>query len=304
MRLSRALAAALLLSAPALRAEAEKRVVALRSGALPIYDFAVQGFREELAARRVPFVIEDRVLPTDPMQLDAFVGQLRASRPDVVLTIGTAAAKVMNERGGGLPFVYSMLVDPGSMGLATAGAVMEARPGAQLEFIKSHFPSLKRVGVIHSAVRNKETVRLLQEEKPEGITLVMIQANNPEEMSNAIQRLSKEADCLLMISDGLLYSPQMATQIILQTIQSDLPIIGISPSFVKAGALAAVYPDYKDNGALAAAAAARYFGGASLSSLSVQWPVKTRFSVNLIVSQRLGIPVQEKTLKQAQEVVR
>jgi ABC-type uncharacterized transport system substrate-binding protein len=160
------------------------------------------------------------------------------------------------------------------------------------------------VGVIHSTARNREVVRLLQEEKPPDIELKMITADTPEEMNKAIGTLSKEADCLLMVSDSLLYSPQIATQIILDTLRCNLPIIAVSPSFVKAGALAAVYPDFKGNGIVAADVAIRFFAGESLSSIPIQWAGRTRTSVNQIIAQRLRIAIKAKTLQEADEVVR
>src|SRR5690348_14999479 len=103
----------------------------------------------------------------------------------------------------------------------------------------------------------------------------MLQAETPEEVAKAIAKLSSDADCLLMVADSVIYSPQTIAPVILQTIQNNLPIIAISPSFVKAGALAAIYPDYKDNGVLAAGVATRYFNGESLASIPSQRAMHT-----------------------------
>jgi ABC-type uncharacterized transport system substrate-binding protein len=295
------LAAALAAAAGLWAAPAEKKVVILRSGAFPLYDFAVKGFKDELAAKKVRCAFEEMVLPeTDA---DGFIASLRASSPDLVFTIGTLAARMLQEKGQGIPFIYAMIVDPPSLGLTTPGAVMETNPTAQLAFIRENFPKIKRVGLIHSSTRNRDTVRLFSEARMPDMTLVMIPADSPEDMSKAILRLSKEADCLLMVSDALLYSSQTSSQIILQTLQNNLPIIAVSPSFVKAGAMAAIYPDYTDNGVQAGDVAARFFAGEPLSSIPAQWASRTRCAVNLIIAKRLGVAVQDKTLRAAVEVV-
>ncbi len=285
-------------------AAAQKKVLIVRSGNFPPYQAAVDGFVEELNSHQIPFVTEDLILPKEEADIGAFLRDVRARRPDLVLTLGTSAARAIKEGGEGLPFVYGMIVDPPSIGIVTGGATMEVRPSEQLDFIRANFPSFKKVGVIHSTARNREVVRLLQEEKPPDIELKMITADTPEEMNKAIGTLSKEADCLLMVSDSLLYSPQIATQIILDTLRCNLPIIAVSPSFVKAGALAAVYPDFKGNGIVAADVAIRFFAGESLSSIPIQWAGRTRTSVNQIIAQRLRIAIKAKTLQEADEVVR
>jgi ABC-type uncharacterized transport system substrate-binding protein len=295
------LAVLCLASLPAARA-GEKKILILRSGDFPIYDFATAGFKEGLALRKISSSIDEKTLPKDDPGAAAIQQSLRSSPPDLVFTVGTMATRFMIEKGGGIPHIYAMIVDPPSMGLTTGGAVMEVSPEAQVEFIRTYFPAMKRIGVIHSAVRNKESVRVLQGMR--GAGLVMIQAETPEDVSKAIQRLSVEADCLLMLSDAVLYSPQTATQVILQTIQNNLPIFAVSPSFVKAGALAAVYPDYKDNGLLAAEAAARYFNGESLERIPMMWASRTHIAVNLVVAKHLGVNVPARAIELAQEVTK
>jgi ABC-type uncharacterized transport system substrate-binding protein len=278
-----------------------KRILILRSSPAPIYEFAVKGFTKELSRRGVPCVLEDKVLPGQG-NVPVFIDEVKAHPPDLTFTIGTLASRALMEKGG-LPFVYSMVVDPASLGLAGGGTVMEVPPAVQLAFIRDNFPQLKRVGVIHSTKRNRELVRLFREYKGDR-QVVMIQAETPEDMSRAIQKLPKLADCLLMVSDVVLYSPQTATQIILQTIQNNIPLFAVSPSFVKAGALAAVYPAYEDNGRLAAEAASRFFAGEDLSTMPVFWPAKPLWAVNLVISRRLSLPMSEQLVASADEVVR
>lgn len=280
-----------------------KKILILRSGNFPIYDFAARGFIKGIAASPVSYAVTEAVLPKEE-EVPAFMADLRAAPPDLVFTIGTQAARAVQEKGGGVPYTYSMIVDPPSLGLGGGGAVMEAHPARQINFIRENFPTLKRIGVIHSGERNQGSVKIFRDLAKQDGGLVLVQAESPEQMSNAIQRLAREADCLLMVADAMLYSPQTITQIILQTLQLNLPLIAVSPSFVKAGALAALYPDYEENGALAAEAAVRHFKGEPLRSMPVLWPEKSLSAVNTIVAARLNISVPERTLNKASEVVR
>jgi|GEM_PF-1570587 ABC-type uncharacterized transport system substrate-binding protein len=294
-------------SLPALHGSAEadsrpKKIIVLRSGDLPYYSLAVKEFVDTLRARNVLFAVEDRTLPREE-ERGAFLQELQAGLPDLVFTVGTPATIAVFQKKT-LPFVYAMIMDPPALGVNTGGAVMETPPSIQLDFLRAHFPSFKRVGVIHSSTRNADYVRLLKETRTGECSIVEVVADTPQELDRAISSLVGRADCLLMIPDSQLYSPQFSGQIILQTIRLGLPLIGVSPSYARAGALAAVYPDYGDNGAVAADVAAQYFGGQALSSIPPQWPRRTRYAVNLIVAERLGVPVDEKILDGADEVVR
>jgi ABC-type uncharacterized transport system substrate-binding protein len=276
-----------------------RKVVILRSGDLPYYSFAVKEFVDALEGRGISLVLDDKILPREE-KMGPFLDELQAGRPDLVFTVGTPATIAVLQKKS-LPFVYAMIMDPPSLGVNTGGAIMETPPSLQLDFLRAHFPSFKRVGVIHSATRNAGYVRLLRETPGGEFSIMEVVADTPQELDHAISSLEGRVDCLLMVPDAQLYSPQFAGQIILQTIRAGLPLIGVSPSYARAGALAAVYPDYGDNGA---DAAARYFGGEPLSSIPALWPRRTRYVVNLIVAKRLGVPVDGKTVDGADEVVK
>lgn len=288
-------------AAPA--AAASKSILILRSGSFAIYDHAVRGFVKELGTLQIPYTLSEKVLPAES-QVEAFMADIKASPPDLIFTVGTQAALAVQSQAAGIPFVYCMVVDPPTLGLGGGGVVMEAHPAKQIAFIRESFPHMKRIGVIHSTERNQGPVRLFRDISRQDPSVVLVQADSPEQMSKAIQKLSKEADCLLMVADATLYSPQTITQIILQTLQLGLPLIAVSPSFVKAGALAALYPDYEENGMLAAQAAGRFFRGESLKSMQILWPERCLSAVNLIVANRLNISVPEKAVQRASEVVR
>ena len=281
-----------------------KKVFIVKSGDLPFYSQAVEGFTEAMKAWGETLAIDEKTLPRGGGALaEGFLGMIRAARPDLVLTVGTPATVAVHNLGD-VPFVYCVIVDPSSLGLATGGAVMEVPPSVQFNFLRAHFPSFKRVGVIHSSTRNREYLRLLNETKTTGLTPILVVADTPQEVDRAIGDLAGRVDCLLMVSDAQLYSPQVASQIILQTIRSRLPFIAVSPSFVKAGALAAIYPDTREHGADAADVAIRYLGGQSLSEIPPRWSRRSRYAVNLVVAARLNILIRDDTIQGADEVIR
>src|SRR5262245_53855768 len=106
-------------------AEAGKRIVVLRSGDLPIYSLAIEGFTEALRARKVAFTIEDKMMPDSGPGADVFMQGLRANPPDLLFTVGTSATRAALTKGQGLSVVYAIVVNPQGLGSGGAGAVVE-----------------------------------------------------------------------------------------------------------------------------------------------------------------------------------
>lgn len=64
---------------------------------------------------------------------------------------------------------------------------------------------------------------------------------NPENLSNSINSLQRISDVLLTLPDPLIYNRKTIRGILLSSYRARLPIIGFSKSYVKAGAIAALY---------------------------------------------------------------
>lgn len=297
--------AAVVLSAAGLFGEPQRRVAVIRSSRLPLYDLALQGFRRSLSEQGMTVVTEDFLLPADPAEESALFTQLAQQKFDLLLTLGSNASAVTRDSAKGTPLVFGMTVDPFVNGLTRGGAALDVRPAEQIRFIRRNFPSLKRVGIFYRPGCNTAVVKGFKEaEGLEGASLVLIEVKDPGDMGRLLDQLRAEADCLLMVSDSILYSAQTSPQFILQTLRSGFPFIAVSPSFVKAGALAAIYGDSEDNGYQAGRAAARFLAGEDLNAIPVYWTEKAKTAFNLVVAERLRLSVSEAAKKSAELVVR
>jgi putative tryptophan/tyrosine transport system substrate-binding protein len=283
-------------------AEGQKKIVVLRSSKLPFYDKAVEGFKKCLGAKGIAFTVEDQTMPDTADAQGAKLAEIKGGKPDLVLTLGTTATRAAQEKMPDVPSVFCMVLDPTSNQLTGGGVSLDLRPSAQVDFIQKNLSQFKKVGVIYNPQKNKETAAELKSLKT--VEMVLVEATGVNEMEGAITGLKGKADCLLMVSDPSLYTPQMAPQLILQTLKTGLPLIAISPAYVKAGALVGIYADYENNGCLASDVAARVLKGEKSSAVPLAWPTKVKSSVNQVVADRLGVKLSPSLLSEAEEVIK
>ena len=103
----------------------------------------------------------------------------------------------------------------------------------------------------------------------------------PRALPEALDEITRTADVLWGIPDSLVMTPQTAEPILLSTLKSKIPLVGLSASWVKAGALYALDRDYVDIGLQAGELAGKLLHGTSASSLSPVYPRKVAYVLNL-----------------------
>jgi putative ABC transport system substrate-binding protein len=87
--------------------------------------------------------------------------------------------------------------------------------------------------------------------------------------------------------------------ILLYTLQNKIPFMGLSPAFVKAGALLALDADYQEVGAQCGGLAAKILTGDRPSSLPITTPQRATLHVNLNTAEIIGIKIPANRLKGA-----
>ena len=81
-------------------------------------------------------------------------------------------------------------------------------------------------------------------------------------------------DALWSVADSTVFSPGSTKFILLHTLRNKIPFIGLSPAFVKAGALMALAADYQEVGTQCGELAVRVLSGYQPSSLPITMPEK------------------------------
>lgn len=277
---------------------AEGKVIIVRSSGLPLYETVAKGFKDCTKSQ----IVGDITLAGDDARDGTTISQLGGKGADVILTLGSTATRLVRAGVKSVPSVFAVVIDPTSNDLGGPGVPLDLHAAVQVDFIQKNFPGLKRIGVLYSPGRNVEVVAELKGLKAKGLPIVMVEVLSIDKLDAAVQTLAGQADCLLMLSDPVIYSPQTAAQLILQTLQRGMPIIAASPAYVKAGALAGLYASPPDSGCVAADVVEQNMGGKKTSA--VVWPAKYVTAVNLIVAKRLNIQVPAALINSAEQVTK
>jgi len=240
--------------------------------------------------------------------------KIRTFNPDMVLAIGTTAALAAKKEIKDVPIVFCLVLNPVSSGLVESmespdgnitGASLDIPLITQYKYAKLLIPDLKNIGVIYNP---EETGKLVQNAaeaaKQENLLLTARAIYSEREVSEALWDLVNKIDALWSVADGTVFGPQSTQYILLNTLRTGTPFIGLSPSFVKAGALMALSCDYYDIGKQAAGIANRILNGESPEDIPISVPRKVSFHINLKTADHIGLQVSQDVIKLADEVIR
>jgi putative ABC transport system substrate-binding protein len=281
---------------------AAEKIVVLKSGTFPQYDAAAAAFSRCLKKESVDFTVDSFTLP-EGEKARSFFSDIRASSPDLVFALGSAAAISARQEFTSIPVVFALVTDDVTGKLVSGGVCLEVDVEAQLRLISRTIPSFKKVGVIINPAKNERYFGRLQRANVPGVQVVIQKVSSVSEMDEALRSLKVKADCILMVPDGDIYNGLTLSQIFLQSIQMGLPFVVPNMNFVKAGAVLGLYADVDENGCLAAGLAKRYLiGNEKVGALPVVYPDNVKVAVNKRMAERMGISIPASTLSTADVV--
>lgn len=110
-------------------------------------------------------------------------------------------------------------------------------------------------------------------------------------LNDALESLLNESEVLFVLPDAEVYNPGTIRNILLTAYRKQVPLIGISQAYVKAGALCAVYTTPEQIAAQAASMIARYAESGRLPP--VQYPSEFEVSVNAQVARSLDLRIKD-----------
>ena len=165
-------------------------------------------------------------------------------------------------------------------------------------------PHAKNIGILYDPVKNSQRVESAGKiAKDFGIDLRMQRVERPSDLPDALESISKRVDVLFGIPDQLVYTPQTASHILLFSLKNKVPFIGLSGTWVKAGALFALECDYKDIGAQCAEVAINLLQGRK-SPTEHLGPRKILYSLNLRTAAQMQLDVPDSIIQGASQVYR
>jgi putative ABC transport system substrate-binding protein len=123
---------------------------------------------------------------------------------------------------------------------------------------------------------------------------VVVDCDGPGALLKAIAALKGKVDFLLCFPDPDLYNAVTIKPLVMAALESRLPIVGFSPAFVRAGAAAGIYPDYRETGRQTAEMALRMLRGEDRGG--DEGPRRIQVAVNQRITRLLGMDFQTSAL--------
>jgi putative tryptophan/tyrosine transport system substrate-binding protein len=278
------------------------------SGTLDPFRLAIEGFKKGLQDAHIPAEIQETNLG-EPA--DKIVSEANQLSPDLIVAVGSAAAHFSQEQLPGRATVFSMVLYPAFSDLnltspqGMTGVAMDVPLEKQFQTLLQIVPGAHRVGVLFNPA---ETGKVIQQAKSvcgqTGLTLIAIPVNSTRDVPAALNGIENKVDVLWSVADGTVFSGKMPEFILEYTLQHNLPFMGISPSFVEAGALFSLAQDYFDIGQQTAEISIRVLAGAKPSDIAITSPRKISLYLNLRAANEIGLKIPQAMIQSATKVIR
>lgn len=201
------------------------RVAVIKSLDLPEYNLAFEGFVNELTETGHKITPLSYVLERSDSANAVLMETIHSTAPDLVLALGTRAAREAAKHLGHVPIIYSMVLTPpddAPKGVQPnmTGATLSIPLNVQVEELKRAFPTLKHIGIISDPARTKHLADSAAGLcRQQGLTAHMGWAHGEEAVPDAVRGLKDSIEVLWMIPDETVLTPRSSRFIIFELIK-------------------------------------------------------------------------------------
>jgi len=287
-------------------AGAEVRIDVLISQDAEPYQQALEGFRRAFDQAGVKAAIEVFPLHGSADAAGSALQHARQSEAGLILTLGSLATQAAVRQVTDTPIVAGLILNADDLGKApnATGVVLEFPVETEFQWLQRVLPGQKTIGVLFNPIENQGRIdAAAKAARSVGLTLQAHKVDSPRELPDALDSLTHRADVLWGVADRVVLNPQTVKPILLFSIRNRIPFIGLSQTWVKAGALYALDRDYADIGMQCAELAGKILQGEPPRALPPVPPRKVTYSVNLRTARLLKLEIEPGLLRGAQSVI-
>lgn len=281
------------------------RIAVITSQDTPPYQDVATGFREFLKKEGVLADFDQYALSGSAGKASDVMRDIKQQPPRLILTIGTLATQTALREAADIPVIAGLVsnLDDLRKSKNATGVVLDFPIVTQFEWMHKLVPEIKIIGVLYNPKENQAKIdSAVQAAKKEGLTLLPKEVDTPRALPDALESLARNVDLLWGINDQLVLSPQTAEAILLFSFRSGVPFVGLSSSWVKAGALYALDRDYKDLGSQCGELAMKILQGTKPNALAIAPPRRILYSLNQKTADHMKLEFSPLVIKNAQQV--
>lgn len=182
--------------------------------------------------------------PVDARRLSVLPG---ARNADLIVAAGTKAAELSVAQVD-IPVLIVMVPDTGYKKLLAhetlppVSAIYLNQPwDRQFDFLRAALPDLRKIGLLHSPDTGIDIESLRKKIAARGGSLVARQVQSADNLYAALESVLADSEVLLVVPDSTIYSISNFRNILLTSYRRNVPLVGISKAYVKAGAVCAIF---------------------------------------------------------------
>jgi putative ABC transport system substrate-binding protein len=258
--------------------------------------------------------LDERYAGGDSSRIATLAGELVATRPHVLVSIGTTETRALAAATGSIPILFMQVPDPVGSGLVRSIARPDANVtgisggpqllnGKRLELMTELLGRPRRVawlGNPANAGAERAWANATEGAPALGIALMRVDVAAPTGIEPAFRRLA-DFDGVLVQWDFLFLTERAA--IAEAAARQRLPAIYENRAHVLAGGLMSYGPDLRDNYRRGAAYIDRVLKGAKPADLPVDEASRFELAINLRTARALDLAVPPSLLARADEVI-
>lgn len=267
------------------------------------YREALKGFETHLKHSKRPHKFVDFNIEVYSHNPASLIDRIRGKRPTLILTLGSSATEFVSEQIKDLPIVFSMVLpttggaehrSPWAGSSNITGTTMEIPLKIQFDKIREVLPEARRVGVLYDPEVTGQLVKVATLKAAQsGFNLVPLEVDSEADIVEQMGEIEGKVDVLWSVADSTVFTPQGLRHILLSTLRNRIPFVGLSPAFVKAGALLALSCDYEDIGRQSGEMAVRILDGEGPDRIPEAAPREVSFSVNLNTARQIRVAITD-----------
>ncbi len=269
------------------------------------------------AGFRVPEQINfiPRIADGDPTRLARLAAELIEQKPEVVVTVGSPAVRIMHSAMHEIPIVaHDLDTDP-----VTSGLIQSLEhPGGNVtgyffgfpefrmkwvEVLKEAIPNLTSVVVLWDPATGPSQVSAVQEAAGAlRVKLEVLKIQERSDLANAFVVATRlNAGAVLMLSSPLLMAD--LTMVADLALKHKLPMVTFFGEFARAGGFMTYGPNLLDTYRQVGGMVGKILHGARPADLPAELPTKFELVLNLRTAKALNLVIPHSVLLRADEVI-
>lgn len=258
----------------------------------------VEHFKDELANTKNTNL---KVRVIDLQEVDKLVV---TDNGELVIALGVRALQVSSKLKRTTPVIgvftplpaFNEVLEASKRDLGNFSAIVLDQPYMrQMALIRVVLPEAKNVGVLLGTTSSQYEELLKEAGEKNALNVLEENIRQEAELIPKLKKVLGVTDALMAIPDPLVYSRETAQPILLTSYRHQKPVFGYSQSYVRAGALAAVYSSTKQ---LAKQAVEITIRSQQTSGVLPPPQIPKYFSImlNTQVARSLNIPLMDEEL--------